>query len=58
MSLLSAQDYKPHNIAGSLEQKLYPSCRLLLHLHITRVQQAQQMWSRCTGDQYVIWAWM
>lgn len=58
MSLLSAQkDYKPHNIAGSLVQKFYPSCSLFLHLHITRAQQAQQMWSRCSGAQYVIWTW-
>lgn len=58
MSLISAQkDYKPRNIAGSLMQKFCPSCRLLLHLHITRAQQGQQMWSRCSGDQDVIWAW-
>lgn len=58
MSLISAQkDYEPPNNAGSLVQKLYPSWRLLLHLHITRAQQGQQMWSRCSGDQYVVWAW-
>lgn len=35
MSLISAQDHKPRNTAGSLVQKLYPSCRLLPHHQAT-----------------------
>lgn len=46
---LSAQKaYKYRDIPGSLMQKLSRSCRLLPHLHIVKVQQAEQTWSsRC-----------
>lgn len=61
---LSAQKaYKYRDIPGSLMQKLSHSCRLLPHLHIVqgttgRADMEQQMWSRCGGDQCVMWAQM